>query len=367
MKPKRILHIIGRMDRAGAETMLMNLYRVLNKDKYQFDFLYFTNDKCDFDNEIQSLGGKIYRINKSNIFKRTIAIYNLLKTNKQFHAIHTHTLFNNGLNLLAMYFAKYKRRIAHSHSTSDTNNNSLFGKIYQLFSKFLINKFATKYVACGIEASEYLFYSNKQVIQLPNAIDVNKFNDCGKKHKHFLKKELNLNDECLIISQIGRFLTVKNHAFSIKLANILKEKNIDFHMVFAGDGELKDELINLSKKNKVNNNITFLGVRNDIPKILAGSDVMIMPSLYEGFPVVLVESQSVGVPAFVSTNVSSEVDLKVDKIFFYSLNNIDHWANTIINIKNIDTSINDKERVSIISNKGFNIEKSVEILEKIYF
>ena len=365
MKVKRILHIIGGMNRAGAETMIMNLFRKIDRNNYQFDFLYFTEDACDYDEEIESLGGIIYRIPICNSIKRTIAIYNLLRNNKTFYAVHGHTLFSNGFHMLAAYFSKCERRIVHSHSTSDVNDNSFLGRLYHDFSRFLINVLGTKFVACGEQASHYLFYKNKEIIQLPNAIDINYFNKCGINYKSNLRKELGKDESYIIISQVGTLSYVKNHIFSINLAEKLKAKGVNFHMVFAGRGPLNGDLIQIRKECGVVDDISFLGIRDDIFLVLAGSDVMLMPSHYEGLPVVLVESQSTGIPSIVSTNVSSEVDLGVGKVFFKPLDDIDAWIELIENVKKIK-SIDNNKRISTLSKKGFDINQSIKLLDEIY-
>ena len=118
------------MNRAGAESMVMNLYRALDKTQYKFDFVYFTNDKCDFDAEIMALGGKIYRLPLSNFVGRTAAMYRFLKANKQFYAIHSHMLLNIGFDFTAAYFAGYKNLVAHSHSTSNHVETNFIQKTY---------------------------------------------------------------------------------------------------------------------------------------------------------------------------------------------------------------------------------------------
>ena len=161
-------------------------------------------------------------------------------------------------------------------------------------------------------------------------------------------------------------MPVKNHEFSLDFASFLKQNNIDFHMFFAGSGHLEDEIReNVSKKN-LSKNITFLGVREDIDMILAHSNLLLMPSLYEGFPVILVESQAAGTPALISNGISKEVDLGLDLIEFSDLksSNIE-WLNLMQQILDKKKK-KAKERYEIIRSKGFDIEVSVKLLEKVY-
>lgn len=357
---KRILHIIGSMNRAGAETMLINLYRVLDKQEYQFDFLYFTNQKCDYDDEIEALGGKIYRIETNGFKNRFLATYSFLKSNKHFYAIHSHTLLNNGINLFAAYLTGHKIRISHSHNTANGSKTLLKTGYYHL-SKFLINTFSNGFVACGNEAGNYLYYKKNQFLFLPNAVNFQDFNVSNSA----FRKTINLNDDTILIVQIGRFLEVKNHIFSIELSKFLVDQQLDFHLVFVGDGPLKETMMQQVHANKLDSNITFLGLRNDIPSILKAADCMIMPSLHEGFPVVLVEAQVAGIPSLISDTIANEVDLGVNLVVFESLQaNKENWFKKLKTIKQYKK--NDDSYLEVLRNKGFDINSSLDMLLKYY-
>lgn len=358
---KRILHIIGSMDRAGAETMLMNLYRVLDKKEYQFDFLYFTDKKTDYDDEILSLGGIIYRVNNRGFADRFIDTYIFLKKNKDFYAVHSHTLLNNGTNLLAAYLAGHERRISHSHSTSNGTNISISNILYYKFSKYLINTFSNGFIACGKEAGEYLYYKKSNFLFLPNAVNFDDFNITQSS----IREEINVTNNTILICQIGRFLEVKNHIFTIELAKYMVLQDIDFHIVFVGDGLLKTKMIEKVTENELEHKITFLGKRKDIPTILKTADCMIMPSIHEGFPVVLVESQVAGIPSLISNNIAKEVDLGIDLIEFQSLSSgFDTWTKKLIEIKKFKKK--DNSSLNKLKEKGFDIKSSLEILLKYY-
>lgn len=366
---KRILHVVGRMDRAGAEIMVMNLYRVIDRKKFQFDFLYFTNKKCDFDDEIISLGGRIFILDEKKYtdpISRTRELIKFLKS-KNFDAIHCHMLFSNVFHLFAGYKAGIPKRIVHSHSTSNKSKGVKFiDKIYESASRFGIKKYATDYIACGIEAGKCLFPFQQSPLLLPNAIDIELFNNTAKTHQKFLRNLLNLDENCLIITQLGRLNEVKNHDFTIGLVAHLKEMDDHFHFVFVGDGPLNNTLRLQVASKGLNNHISFLGIRTEIPEILAGTDVMIMPSLYEGFPVVLVESQASGTPALISDRISKEVDLGIGLVNFLSLDDVfETWRKKMIFLglkKNSKT----EEILPAMRKKGYDINTSVKKLEKLY-
>lgn len=363
---QRILHITGRMDRAGAETMVMNLYRAIDRNQFQFDFLYFTAEKCDYDDEIEKLGGNIYRITESNPIRRMLATKKLLQANSQWQIIHGHTLFSNAFHVWAAKMAKVSYRIVHAHSTNDTSHKSFIGKLYKKISIQSIDKNATHFIGCGMEASKFLFPKQKEVLFLPNSIDTTYFAEIGENEKDYLNKEFHIDDSYLKIIQVGRLQTVKNHTFSLRIAKKLKENNIPFKMFFVGQGALEKELKQRIKEKNLFDEVLLIGLRSDIPQLMAGADVMLMPSLHEGFPVVLVETQSVGIPSLVSNTVSSEVDLDVGLVAFESLDaSLENWVEKLSSLKH-KKRIEKNERLNKLAEQGFDIHTSVQILSELY-
>ena len=315
MEVKRILHVVGRMDRAGAETMIMNLYREIDRTQTQFDFVYFANDRCDYDDEIEAMGGRIVRINSSSSIGRFFALLNILRKG-DWRIVHAHTLFSSGLHLLAAKLAKVPMRVAHSHSTSDANSSSALGRGYQNIMRRLMSWAATDYIACGKAAAEYLFPGRKDVHIIPNAIDINRFVNAKSDD---VIEELQLGKDKLIILQVGRFMPVKNHMHSVKIAAALRDAGVDFQMLFVGTGPEQDAIKTAICKENLQEHVRLLGLRTDIPELMAAADVMLMPSLHEGFPVVLVESQAAGLPAVIANTISPEVDLDIGLVEFFDL------------------------------------------------
>ena len=229
---KRILHVVGSMNRAGAESMVMNLYRTIDKSQYQFDFVYFTENQCDFDKEIINLGGKIYRFPdkySNNTIVRTYKLYQLIKNKKPFHAIHCHQLLSNAFHLLAAFFAGITIRISHAHSTKDIKNTNLLRNFYNKGSKIMISLLTTKFIACGKQAGNFLFPFNKNIVFIPNAVNIKKFINTKELKTNNYFNISSIKKDTLIFSQIGRLMPVKNIDFTIHFVEYLKNKNIDFH------------------------------------------------------------------------------------------------------------------------------------------
>lgn len=360
---KRILHIVGKMDRAGAETMLMNLYRAIDRTEIQFDFVVFTQEKGDFDDEIKSMGGKIIPIISKNPLDRMKELKQFLLKHKEYQIVHAHTLFSIGLHLRAAQQAGVKYRIAHAHSTNDSKLKSISGKIYKQLSYFLIKKHTTHYISCGLEAAKFLFPWKKDVLNLPNSIDINHWNTIGQNNKDYISKEFQYHG--LKIIQVGRLQPVKNHGFSLNLATYMQSKNIDFKLFIVGQGELKDEIQEKIIDKELENSVQLLGFRTDIAELMAGADVMLMPSFFEGFPVVLVESQAVGLRAVIADTISSEVDLGVGLVEFMSLDDdLEMWSQKIL--EKPTNLMDTQQRVKELTNQGFDINNNALQLSNLY-
>lgn len=362
MSSKRVLHIVGRMNRAGAETMIMNLYREIDKTKIQFDFVCFTNELCDYDDEIEALGGHIIRITSPSQIGRFFSLMKILKKGT-WSIVHAHTLFSSGLHLLAAKFAGVHMRVAHSHNTSDVNSNSVLGRLYQKSMRWLMSWLPTNYVACGKAASEYLFPGRNDVQLIPNAIDIFRFSNAQGRT---VKEELSLNSKTLVILQVGRFLPVKNHIYSIKIASALKKQALDFKMLFVGAGPEESILIDAIAKENLKDHVFLMGLRSDIPELMAAADIMLMPSLHEGFPVVLVEAQAASLPAVIASTISPEVDLGLGLVDFVGLEEgVDVWGEKIKAAAEKDI-LPSELNCNILEKKGFSAQAGVKRLLEVY-
>lgn len=301
----KILQVVPRMNVGGLENFIMNMYRELNKQDVQFDFICFNeeNEKCDFDDEIKSLGGTIYHlgmINYKHLYRFYKKFKKVIKENGPYQALHVHSFYNCGIISLFAKLADQKNIITHSHTTVDNigekEKNKLFRKIYVKICKHLIKKYASQKLACGEDAGKAL-YDKDNFIVVNNGIKTDKFLNITQQDKDNLKGELKnkydfpLNKEDLIITHAGHFVDVKNHEFIIKIAKRLKDKNIKFKMVLLGKGELEKKTQELINNNELNAHVRMVGLRNDVEKFLLISDVFILPSKYEGYPVSLIEAQ----------------------------------------------------------------------------
>ena len=369
MKKIKILQYTGAMNRAGAETLLMNIYRNINRDKFEFHFISHTKEKCDYDDEIKKLGGKVIYLERpriKNIKKFSNDIKKIIDEHGPYNAIHTHMQLLNGIVLNEAKKNDIRVRVSHAHLNGDYNKGNIIRKIYVNYSKYLINQNSTHRIACSNESGEYLYNGNEFNL-VKNAIDINQFK-FNIKEDH-IYNELNLSKDIKLITHIGRFVEAKNHDFIIEVFDKVVKKDNAYRLLLVGQGELIESIKNKVQEYRLQEYIYFLGLRSDINKILASTDVFLMPSILEGLPVVLVEAQAGGIPCIISDNIPDECDMGLDLIEYLSLNSKhEEWANSIIQAsKNKSLNkIDFNTRKDKITNNGYDLEKNIEFLSELY-
>lgn len=362
MTPRRVLHIVGSMNRAGAETMIMNLYREMDRSRYQFDFVYFGEKPCDYDDEIEQLGGRVFRLPAQNLFGRFLKLFRLLSKG-EWRIVHSHTLFSSGLHLLAAKLARVPQRIAHAHNTNDTIPESMAGWIYKRTMANLLAWCPTDLIACGKAASKHLFPGRSDITILPNAIDIDAFVEARASGT---RGPVAADRAALTILQVGRLIEVKNHSFSIRIAQDLKRQGVDFRMFFVGHGPQRDTIDALIRDNGLQDQVVQLGMSKNVAELMAAADVMLMPSLYEGFPVVLVESQAAGLPSVISSTISDEVDLGLGLVRFMDLSApTEAWASQILVAAKREIIESGRRREALAA-RGFSARRSAIALSEVY-
>ena len=368
----KILHVVGSMNKGGTETMLMNIYRKINRDVVEFDFLYFTDENTYYDNEILGLGGNIFRIPKMkfvNISEFINNISKIINLNGPYKVVHAHTLFNCGLVVKAAKNCNVDIRISHAHTTLD-NENGLFRKIYIKVMRKMILKNSTNLLACSDLAREYLF--GKEIINeekynmLPNLIDYQSIIDISKDKIDKFKLENKLNDIDIILGYIGTLKESKNQKYLLDIINTLKEKNIKAKLLLVGDGSLKSELKEKCKELNIEQEVIFMGIRDDIDVILNSIDAFVFQSIYEGLGLVLLEDKAAGLPCVVSEAIQPEADLELG--LFNKLNlsdGVQAWAEKIVEVAGKKET--DKEEIlKVFDEKGYSSQKCISKLLSIY-
>lgn len=363
-QPIVVAQIMGKWVGGGVEAVIMNYYRNIDKSKIQFDFI------CDEDStnipydEIKKLGGKVIICPPyQKIFEYEKFLIDLFKKNN-YKIVHSNI---NSLSIFPLRAAKKAGvpvRIAHSHSTTNKKEwkKNLMKQALRPFSK----KYATDYFACSELAGRWLFgdrtFEQWKVTIINNAIDLDKFKYDEKLRKE-KRKELEIKDDTLVIGHIGRFVAQKNHTFLIDIFNELHKTEKNSILLLIGQGPLMDEIKQKVKTLGISDSVKFLGQRDDVNELYQVFDVFLLPSLYEGLPVVGVEAQATGNLCILSSSMTQETKILNTTIFLQLTQTPNEWSTAILkSVINFCKKNNKNE----ISNVGFNIKNEAIKLEKIY-
>lgn len=314
----------------GLETYIYTLYKLL-KDSYEIDFLV-TDENIPFENEFIQNGSKIYRVTKrsENPLQYKKDINKVFQDNDYYAFWFNKTSLSSIQSLISAKKNGVDKIICHSHSSK--NMGGKMTMVMHTFNKLRVAKYADYQVACSQVAADWFFNDKKNVILLPNGVDVNKFKPDALEQEN-IREELDIKNK-FVIGHVGAFRPEKNHKFLIQLFKDLLKQEPEAVLLLCGDGPLLAEMKNLVSELDIEENVKFLSLRSDVPRILQAMDVFVMPSLFEGLPFVLVEAQAAGVPCVVADTVSTEVAL-TDIVEFESLNsNSQDWVDKILKYKN---------------------------------
>lgn len=363
MEPIRILHVLASLNRGGAEAMVMSLYRTINRNRFQFDFV--VNDQCekyDHEDEINLLGGRIFRLPRYTILNH-ISYKNAWKSfflkHPEIRIVHAHHTSPAFVYLsLANKFNRVT--IAHSHiSGNDRNVKSSIKRCMRFPIRFL----AMHFLACSNDAAQWMFGKKAEVtVVLKNSIESNvfKYNPITREK---YRSELHLNDK-FIVGHIGRFSNQKNHSFLIKIFNEIHIQNNNAVLLLVGDGPQRMAIEKKIKCLNLEDSVIFTGVRDDIPELLQVMDIFLFPSLYEGLGIVLIEAQAAGLKCFTSADVVP-LEAKVTELLEYIplKKSANKWAEMILPFQNGYKRINTIQK---IKNAGYDVTSNVVWLESFY-
>jgi glycosyltransferase EpsF len=361
------------MNRGGAETLVMNIYRNIDRRRFQFDFAVSTFEPSDFDEEIKSLGGRIfphpapYEVGIRNYcaaFRRTLHIQG------PFYVVHSHVLNFSGFVLRAAKIEGIPIRIAHCHSSSVPKIINLPRKLYQFWTRRLIIKYATILLGCSLHASKALYGEKIQFDTryhlLKNSIDFENFFNINKIDSIKSRKNFGIPEDAIVIGHVGRFDKPKNHKFIIHVFRHVCSLRENTHLILIGDGQLRSSIKQIVENFNLGGRVHFFGVRDDIPFLMGMMDLVLFPSLYEGLPVVLVEAQAAGLPCVVSSSITNEIDAGLGLVDFIDLNSDQKFWVAAVEAALSKQAPNFEEKVRAFREGGFDLDLIVEQLERMY-
>lgn len=307
--------------------MVMSLYRALNRNEYQFDFIIFTPDHDDYYDEIISLGGRIFHFTKFN-GKNLLTIR---KEWRSFFSEHTeYTILHSHVRSFASIYIPIANKhgittIIHSHSTS--NGRGITGVAKSLL-EFPLRYQADYLFSCSSEAGKWLY--GKRAIKsskyrfVPNAIDVNQFS-FSLTDRNRVRTQYGIASE-KIIGHVGGFETPKNHTFIIDCFSHFLSIQPNAKLMLVGDGTYENEIKELVKKIGIEESVLFVGLQADVGPYLSAMDIFLFPSLWEGLPVSVVEAQASGLKCLLSDVITHDVEL-TDLLSYMSLSDgPENWA-----------------------------------------
>jgi len=328
----RILHVLGGLNRGGAETMIMNIYRTIDRSKIQFDFVVHTDLHCDYTDEILDLGGIIYSIpkyNGKNHFKYKKKWELFFQEHTEYEILHSH-IRSTATIFLPIAKKHGLKTIVHSHNTSSGKGVSAIVKdIYQL----PIRCIADYFFACSVSAGKWLFgrkiISSDRFHIVRNAIDAHAYAYSEDVRKN-IRKELHISDSCFVVGHIGRFHEQKNHDFLIEIFNEIHKNHANSMLILVGDGSEKEKIVSKVKKMNLSDNVVFTGVRNDVPSLLSAMDAFVFPSYFEGLGIVAVEAQASGLHTICADTIPQEARI-TDLFEYLSLSDDSKkWASSVM-------------------------------------
>lgn len=361
MRKYHILEIVSMNHRAGIENFMMNVLRNIDHKKYQIDFLYTNNLVGPYDDEILSYGCNIYRIEPTGQSINMIKKHNdslkklLLDINPDVVHIHANTAIGC-LDSIVAKRQKIKKVIVHSHNSSCGGVRS---KLLHYFSKPLVNYSTTDKFGCSKAACRWMFYGNNTKI-VRNGIDIAKYK-YSKKIDDNIRKKYNLEGN-KVIGHVGRFTLQKNHDFIIDMFNIIHKKDKNTKLVLIGNGQTKSDIINKIRLLNLLDSVVIIDEIDNINEVMQCFDLFVLPSIWEGLGIVLIESQVVGIPCIVSEAIVDEAKI-TDLVHTVSLSKgPEEWADRVFDLLTSDK----KDYRNEIIDAGYDIKITASFLENIY-
>lgn len=367
----KILFYNDKWLNGGIESFIMNIYRNINLKNLKIDILVSQNGTDIYDEEIKALGGKKYvtldKTFKSPI-KRTIANFSAFyKKIKQIDADIIHINLSNAVGMIYGFLAKkagIKVVIFHSHNSDIANSNRKIKMLGHEISQKIFEKYGDYYLACSQVAAKFMYSKNNiqngNIKIIKNGINTDKFRYKVENREEYRNRIQ--ADNKFVIGTIGRLSAQKNQEFLLKVFKEVYNKDKNTMLLLVGEGEKKKELIELAQKLEITDSVYFFG-RTDCPeKCLSAMDVFVLPSLFEGNPVVGIEAQTNGLRCLFSDTITPEVKV-TDLVTFLTIKNIEIWTDEILKIKSNNIRANKQQEVI---NSGYDIKDIAKKLEEFY-
>lgn len=364
-----VLILITMMDRAGAETMMMNYLRNINRNKIQMDFLVNREGNADYEKEIEALGSRIFHMSplypgKFHRYKKEFRHF--LKEHPEYQIIHSHL---EERSYFALKIAKQMGvlvRIAHAHSVPKRFGVKMPVRLY--FRHKLKGVYTHRF-ACSEAPAQWLFGTTEGVTFMRNAVDTEEFS-FDENIRKSARASLNIDNDTLVVGHVGRFTYEKNHRFLIEIFDYVNKLHPNSRLLLIGGGKPREEIKTkevITKKVRelgLTDKVQLLGIRDDVSAWMSAMDVLVMPSVSEGFPVTLIEAQAAGLRCVVSDVVTNQCNVTEEMQFMSLEQEPEEWANKILSFA--QTSMKPVEMCKKVNETGFDIRENAKWLEAFY-
>ena len=361
----RILHMIGSLEVGGSQMMVMNLYRNIDRNKVQFDFIVDHSERMYFAEEIRSLGGKIYimpTFTGNNVLKVRAKWKEFFYKHKEYKILHSHVRSYASIYLPIAHKCGIKT-IIHSHNIS---NGSGIKALIKSVLQFPLRFQADYYMACSREAGMWLFgtrtVKQKNFCIVKNAIDIQRF-IFKKEKRDSIRKEFEIDENTFVLGFLGRVVQQKNPFFVVDIFSELKRSYKNCKLLFVGEGDLLDDVKEKVKILNISEDVIFTGNRSDTESLLCAMDVYIFPSLWEGLGISLVEAQASGLQCVCSENIPKEA-IVTELVDVLNLSAGErYWANHIQKYSSNKTRINPQEK---LMRAGYDVKVNTKKIQDFY-
>ena len=359
----KILHFNSNISKnSGVLSVIMNYYCTINREKIRFDFLYFDTIKPSYSEKITELGGKSYKIvspKNIRLFRKEFRKF-LIIHRGEYDILHIHDgIFARFVSDIAKE-QEIKKVIVHSHATMYSDHR--IASIRNRLVCYNISMYADELFACSKAAGNFMF-KNKEFYVMNNAIRTEKF-AFSKEKRNKIRAELKL-DNCLVVGHVGAFRNQKNHSFLLDIFKAMKDVPKQTKLLLIGDGLLLNEMREKAKTLGVLKDVIFLGKREDTNDLYHAMDVLVLPSLFEGLPMVGVEAQCSDLPIVMSTNITREVG--IGEFEFVDLTESPKvWSETIFRLVMKHNTRSGKSAIEKLKKCGFDIGEESKKLENMY-
>ncbi len=376
--PIRILHVVGILQRGGVETWLMHVLRQLDRNQIQIDFLVQTNIPGAYDAEVEALGCRIWRcpIDRTQPWRYAHQFKQILQKGgsggNPYQIVHSHVHHFSGFTLRLAHQMKVPVRIAHSHNdTSPVSKKAgWLRQLYMRLTQAWIYKHATVGLAASREAAQDLFGAQWEKDGrwqlLYYGVDLLPFQTA--KDAEQTRAALDIPIDAFVLGHVGRFEHQKNHPFLIEIAEEVCQRDPKAYLLMIGDGPLRPNIETLVAKSAWKDRILFAGLRPDVPQLMNSvMDIFVLPSFYEGLPLVGIEAQAAGLPMVLSDAITPELEVVPALITRLSLQQpASVWAEKILAARSQHLHQPNNIGLETLQSSAFNITHSAKQLVSLY-